>query len=224
MQFARNTSIIISYMKLRALIGILGMALPVLCFIWCCLFNNGMVADSISIHYYTNFRDIFVGILISVSVFLITYRGYTVLDNGITNIIGLFGLGIALFPCGNDLVHGPVGIFLLDIAVSNVIHLVSASTFFTLLAVNSLFLFTKSNTPVQKGSKKWFRNLIYRLCGVMILVSLVAIIPAMLFADTGYPGSDHGILILETIMLFSFGISWLVKGGTLLGDKPVLDT
>lgn len=224
MKFARNSSIIISYMKLRTLIGILGMALPVLCFLWCFFYNEGKVLDSISMHYYTNFRDVFTGILISVSLFLITYRGYTVLDNGITNIIGVFGLGIALFPCGTDTVSSPVGLFLIDLAVSNVIHLVSASIFFLLLAVNSLFLFTKSDNPVSRESKKWFRNVVYRICGGIILTSLVAMIPAMLFVDTGYPGSGHSILILETVMLFSFGISWLVKGGTLFGDEPLSET
>ena len=84
----KNQNMMISYMNLRTLIGVLGMLLPVMCYIWCCAYNSGEVLDSISMHYYTNFRDVFVGILVSFSVFLITYKGYSLLDNVITVIIG----------------------------------------------------------------------------------------------------------------------------------------
>jgi hypothetical protein len=46
----------------------------------------------------------------------------------------------------------------------------------------------------------------------------------MLFVHTGYPGSEYSILLLETVMLFAFGISWLVKGGTLLMDKRATES
>lgn len=104
------------------------------------------------------------------------------------------------------------------------IHLISASVFFILLAINSLFLFTKSRHKVIKHSRKWYRNVFYKVCGIVILISLIALIPAMLFAHTGYPGSEYSILLLETVMLFAFGISWLVKGGTLLMDKRATES
>ena len=45
----RNSSIVISYMQLRALIGFLGILLPLLCCFWDCAFNGGSVPDSISL-------------------------------------------------------------------------------------------------------------------------------------------------------------------------------
>lgn len=218
MVFDKNSSIIISYRKLRALIGVLGMSLPVLCFLWSCAGNQGVILDSVSSYYFTNFRDVFVGILVAFSVFLVSYRGYTVLDNFITNIIGLCGLGTALFPCANEGAAGPVGVFMVPGTVSNVIHLVSAGLFFLLLAYNALFLFTKSDTTVQQHTAKWYRNRVYQLCGIVILISLAAMIPALLHVGIPFFASDYAVLVLESIMLFAFGISWLVKGGALFSD------
>lgn len=215
MIFDRNSSIIISYRKLRTLIGVLGMSLPVLCFLWSYAGNSGIVLDSISSYYFSNFRDVFVGILVAFSVFLVSYRGYTVLDNLTTNVIGLCGLGTALFPCANEGAAGPVGVFMVDGVFSNIIHLVSAGLFFVLLAFNALFLFTKSNEVVQKHTAKWYRNLIYRICGSLILICMIAMIPALLCDSSLFPGDNHAVLVLETIMLFAFGISWLVKGSSL---------
>lgn len=197
------------------------MSLPVLCFLWSHTGNQGIVLDSVSSYYFTNFRDVFVGILAAYSVFLVSYRGYTVLDNVITNIIGLCGLGTALFPCSNDQAVGPVSVFMVSGAVSNVIHLVSAGLFFLLLAYNALFLFTKSDAEVRKHTPKWYRNVIYRLCGSVILISLLAMIPALLWTSTPVPGKDHAVLVIETIMLLAFGISWLVKGGALFTDTVI---
>lgn len=48
----RNQSIVLSYMKLRTLIGVLGMALPAMCYFWCIAYNGAQVLDSLSMHYY----------------------------------------------------------------------------------------------------------------------------------------------------------------------------
>lgn len=218
MIFNRNSSIIISYRTLRELIGILGMALPVMCLLWSLAANSGVVLDSVSSYYFSNFRDVFVGILVAFSVFLVSYRGYTVLDNIVTTESGVCGLGTALFPCANESVTSPVGVFMVDGAVSNVIHLVCAALFFILLAFNALFLFTRSNSAIEKRTAKWYRNMIYRVCGCLILICMAAMIPALLLTGSPFPGSQYAVFILETIMLFAFGVSWLVKGGALCGD------
>lgn len=215
----RNSSIVISYMQLRTLIGLLGILLPFLCFAWDCAFNGGEVPDSISLHYYVNFRDIFVGILVTVSFFLITYRGYNLLDDLVTWAIGLAGLATALFPCVKPGWTGKVSIFMLDDEVTNIVHLAAAGTFFTLLAFNSVFLFTRSKTAVAKGSRKYWRNIVYRVCGGVILVPLIAMGIVTAATSIEFRQETKIILILETIMLVSFGVSWLVKGGAIMADR-----
>ncbi len=217
----KNRSIVISYMNLRTLIGILGMALPFMCYLWCYVYNHAIVLDSISMHYYTNFRDVFVGILISFSVFLITYKGYDLLDNITTVVIGICGIGIALFPCDNQAINERVSFLMLDNSKTCIIHYLSAGLFFTLLAFNSLFLFTKSKEIVRKKTRKYYRNIIYRICGIIILVALLCMLFSLLFASHKFLIESHMLLILESIMLMAFGISWLIKGGAIIQDKKL---
>jgi cytochrome bd-type quinol oxidase subunit 2 len=215
----RNRSIVLSYLQLRKLIGFLGVLLPFVCVAGSFRFAHIEMQNSISMYYYSNMRDVFVGILICVSLFLITYQGYETVDNIVTNVTGVMGAGIALFPCGNPAFHDPVGIFMLPNSTTNWFHLSSAATFFILLAINSIWLFTKSDKPVRKHSRKYYRNIVYCVCGIVILACMAALVPVMIFCSADFMNRTYIILALEIIMLFAFGASWLVKGGSLLKDE-----
>jgi len=215
----KNKSIIISYLSLRRLIGILGMLLPFICVFGGLVFSDLPIRSSISSYYHTNMRDFFVGLLVGVSLFLMTYKGYEKIDNIVTGIIGLAGFGIAIFPCLKSIASTePVGIFQLNPVISNSIHLICAFTFFFLLAINSIFLFTltkSKNIPITKDKK--IRNYIYVSCGIVILLSLaVLLIRSLVSVEVE---NDKTLLVFETIMLLAFGISWLVKGKTLFKDQ-----
>ena len=216
----KNRSIIISYLSLRRLIGILGMLLPFICVFGGLLFSDTPILSSISAYYHTNMRDFFVGLLVGVSLFLMTYKGYERIDNIVTGIIGFTGLGVAIFPCLKSITSTEtVGIFQINPVISNKIHLICAFTFFFLLAINSMFLFTltKSN-DIPKTKDKKIRNCIYISCGIIILLSLVILlIRSLVGAEVE---NDKTLLIFETVMLLAFGISWLVKGKTLFKDRP----
>jgi hypothetical protein len=213
--FKKNESPIISYYTLRILIGILGMALPFTVIIGGFIQNQYCIEGSISSYYYTNMRDYFVGLLCGVGLFLFTYRGPEKIDVIVTDLCGLFALGIIIFPTsfpnGNIL---KVGIFQLDPDTSGYFHLTFASLFFITLALNSMFLFTRSK-DVNLTAKKIIRNRIYRACGIVILASLVCIIIYIAFLKNTVISKSHPILIFETTSLIAFGISWLIKGKTL---------
>ena len=216
----RNRSIIISYLSLRRLIGILGILLPFICVLGGLLFSGVPIRASISSYYHTNMRDFFVGLLVGVALFLITYKGYERIDNIITSIIGFASLGVAVFPCQCSIVSTQsLGIFQMSPAISNKIHLGCALTFFFLLAINSMFLFTLTKSkdiPITKNKK--IRNYIYIGCGIIILLSLgILLLRFMIGAGAE---DDKILLVLETVMLLAFGTSWLVKGRTLFKDKP----
>lgn len=216
----RNRSIIISYLSLRRLIGILGILLPFVCMFGGFLFSDLPIRSSISSYYHTNMRDFFVGLLVGVALFLITYKGYERIDNIATSIIGFAGLGIAVFPCRYSIASTqPLGIFQITPTISNKIHLVCAFTFFFLLAINSIFLFTLTKSKdIPKTRDKKIRNYIYIGCGIIILMSLaILLIRSLVGAEVE---NSKTLLFFETIMLVAFGISWLVKGKTLFKDKP----
>jgi hypothetical protein len=205
----------ISYITLRRLIGILGMLLPFICVIGSLITSNS-VEDSISSYYHTNMRDIFVGVLVILAVFLITYR-FERIDNIISTISGFAALGIAIFPNNQKMDIEHIGLFQLNETISGYIHVTCASIFFILLAYHSYFLFTKSNKVIIEGNKK-IRNLIFRGSGIIIILSILSVGIMNFFLGANDLEKSYTILIFETIMLLAFGISWLVKGETLFKD------
>ena len=149
--------------------------LPLICILGGLAFADLPGQRSISFYYNTNMRDFFVGLLIAVSMFLFTYKGYEFIDNLITSIIGAAGLGIAFFPVSSvDNLSVPIGLFQINSKISDVVHLISAAIFFSLLAANSMFVFTLSKDKnIEKTRNKKIRNIIYIFCGVIILLSLL---------------------------------------------------
>lgn len=196
-------------MRIRNVCGLLGIILP-----WLALFSAGIQDThpsdqwwwSISATYYQS--PALVGVLTPASIVLLAYVGYDKLDNWITSLSGIFGLGIVLFPCHvNWLADGEcVGFFQLPIATSNILHSLCAAIFFMLLAFNSFYLFTKTGGG-EMTEKKKLRNRIYKICGAgMIIFELCFAVCAL----TDVPG--YATMIVEIILLHLFGISWLVKG------------
>lgn len=196
----------IDTLKLRLCLGILGILLPFIVLIMSMLYGYGF-PDSISATYYIpTCITPFMIILGVASIILIYYRGYDKIDNIICTIAGISGLLICLFPCSLDGTlppYLPVGTFQLPAIVSGYIHNISAIIFFVLLAYNSLFLFTKSSGSMTENKRK--RNIIYRVCGIGILICITLIIPINLFNIWG------GTWFLEAIALIFFGISWITK-------------
>ena len=197
------------YLRIRNLCGLLGIILP-----WLALFSAGIAHPhpnaewwwSISATYYQS--PALVGVLTPASIVLISYIGYDRLDNWITSLSGLFGLGIVLFPCHVSWIAdgSPVGFFQIPIGISTIIHTCCAAIFFMLLAYNSYFLFTKTgNGPMTPQKRR--RNMVFRICGIGMWTfeALFAVI-----ALTDAPG--YWTMIVEIVLLHLFGISWLVKG------------
>lgn len=200
----------INTLRLRALIGWLGMLLP-----WIVVLLVDYIPPSISATWYTNACTPFMIILGSASFLLISYKGYSLIDDVVLTCSGIAGLGICLFPCSVRGVYGKVGTFMVDRDASNIIHLVCALIFFGLLAYNSIFLFTKSSGEMTKNKRA--RNIIYRICGVGMLASFL-----ILFL----PHFSIKIWLIETVALFFFGVSFLTKADIypiLFCDTPYAD-
>lgn len=185
----------INTVRLRALIGWLGMLLP-----WIVVLLIGYFPSSISATWYTNACTVFMIVLGSASVLLISYKGYEKIDDILLTCSGVAGLGICLFPCAVYEVSGKVGTFLIDCEISNTIHFICAIVFFGLLAYNSFFLFTKC--ACVKTKKKKIRNIIYRVCGVGMIAS---------FAIMLLPAFHIQVWLTEAISLFFFAVSFLTK-------------
>ncbi|HPS58642.1 MAG TPA: hypothetical protein PK514_11105 [Spirochaetota bacterium] len=221
MQCDDKSNMIISYITLRNLIGYGGILLPFVCMAGAAFIGGKCIQESVSMYYYSNMRDFFIGLMAVVSLFLVTYKGYCLVDNIVTTSSGVMGLLLALFPCmqSKDATE-LVGIFMLKQGTSEYIHVTSAAVFFILLALNSIFLFTRSKLKWKDfPCRKKIRNIIYIGCGVIILVALVLLAVLTMVLGSAYVTEHRIPLILEIIMLSAFGVSWLVKGETIFKDR-----
>ena len=184
----------INTVRLRCTIGWLGILLP-----WIVVLLLQAFPCSISETYYTyEGGPVFLMILGSASFLLFSYKGYEKIDDIINSMAGLFGILICLFPCESSLEY--VGTFQVPMQVSMYIHYTSAAGFFSLLSINSLLLFTKTDGNMTRNKK--IRNCIYRICGLGMIGSFLILL---------LPVFNIRIWLMEAIALFFFGISFLTK-------------
>src|SRR6476619_5230591 len=134
-------SLALSYLGVRRSIGVIGVALPFVLLIGAALIDGVGVQDSISDYYYTVMRNVFVGSMCANGVFFLSYR-YARVDTVLATVIGLAAIGVALFPTT------PVPASPGQVAIGTV-HFVSATIFFSTLAVYSFFIFTKTDPSRQ---------------------------------------------------------------------------
>lgn len=198
----------ITYFTLRKIIGFLGFFLaPALVLGSFIIDHTWYIQVSMSAYYHTGMRDLLVGVICGISLFLFSYHGHKWYDSLASKLAGLFGLGIAFFPTSetND-----------KSDIISTLHYLTSAVFFVILALMSLFLFTKSKGHMTKKKKQ--RNRVYRICGIVILVSIAGIPIAGLDAIWEYIKFLKPTLVLEAIALTAFGISWLTKGEAIFGD------
>ena len=199
-----------SYLYLRKTVGWIGILLPfaLMLGLWL-LFNTEDTPTSISHYYHTSMRNVFVGALCAVALFMFYYTGYDKRDNWLGNIAGFFAVGVAWFPVSE--IAG-------ETDLSNIIHYISATIFFVSLAVFSLFIFTKTDKEQEMKPQKRARNKIYKVCGIIIIICLLVIATHKML---GLPQSV--VFWAETLALVVFGISWLTKGEFIYPDKEQID-
>ena len=198
-----------SYLALRKAVGWIGILLPFGLMVGAQVIPGGQgFQRSISHYYHTGMRDIFVGSLSAIALFMFFYSGYEKIDDWAGNSAGVFALGVAWFPTTETGPLDRVG----------VVHLVFASLFFLTLSFFSLVLFTRTKGGETPTQEKIVRNRIYLVCGVVMILCLVAIL--IFIATTDRDGDLFPVmLVAETVALVAFGISWLTKGETMYADE-----
>jgi hypothetical protein len=210
--------LIVSYLLMRVLIGVIAVLLPFALILANWIIGHG-VQSSVSGYYYTPMRNLFVGSLCAIGVFLVSYDGYDLADRAITDVAGLCAICIACFPTT------PAAPTARQALIGD-LHLTFACTAFVLLSLMA-FRFAKRQ-PTPPGLTWWRRveyafgftgpgdsqalaweRVVYRVSGGMILTCVILIYPLSAAAA-------HSLLVLETIMLAAFGLSWFVKGRKIL--------
>jgi hypothetical protein len=198
-----DANYVLSYKGLRKAIGIIGIALPIGLLIGKPLVDGGGMLGSISAYYYSGMRNYFVGIMCALAVFFFSYR-YAPRDNFLSTLTCVFALGVAFSPTK------PSGG---DATWTTWLHFGCAVLFFLTLAYFAYFIFTLPPLPKEKQEpRKRLRNKIYRVCGVTIVVSLLMSPILNLVLSSEVRAQIHPLFWLESIAVWAFSFSWLVKG------------
>ena len=162
-----------SYLFMRKCVGYIGIALPIVLLVGTMILgNNFRIWDTISGYYYHETRNIFVGSLCAIAIFLISYR-YEHLDDIVSTVAGASAIGVALFPTAPDPPLDPTA----QQRMIGMVHLSFAGFFLGTLALMTILLFRKSDkkNPKDRTSEKRLRNWVYLGCGIAILLLIVAI-------------------------------------------------
>ena len=206
---------VLSYLNLRTIIGIIGIALPIVLILGNILFGSPGVLPSISAYYYSVMRDVFVGSMCAAGVFLLSYR-FDPVSNAVSDIAGIAAIGVAFFPTPPN-----AGATQHQMAIGYA-HSVFAAVFFVALAFFALFLFQKPDPGKKLTKQKKVRNNIYRGCGITMAVCLVLLLTTLFLQNAQWLQSLNPGFWLETLALLTFGVAWFIKGGTLI-PPPLKD-
>ncbi len=212
-QSGPQRSLVLSYLGLRKAVGIIGFALPFVLAFGKLLLQGPGIQSSISGYYYTDMRDVFVGSLCAIGVFLMSSRGYDRKDEIAGILACVFAVGVALFPTTPD-----IGATSQDKLIGT-LHLSFAALLFLTFAYFSLTLFTKTASDKNPTDRKLQRNTVYRFCGYAILASILLIVIAALPPVKSLVERLTPVFWLESVAVVAFGVSWLVKGETILKDQ-----
>ena len=176
--------------------------------------DEGSFKSSVSHYYYTTMGEIFTGTLLAVALFMICYTGHPkrpgekgLSDNAMTNLAGIFAIGVVAFPTASDVVMKDNLRSFISSRETGWIHYGFAAAFFIVLAVMSMVNFRRSQNQAAFGKGK--DDPFFMQCGIVMLGCLV-MVPILSGVEVIQP--IHPTFILEAIALIAFGLSWLKKG------------
>jgi hypothetical protein len=245
-QRSRNgNELIVSYMFLRQTVGWIGTLLPIVLLAGNAISSAAPRPGSISGYYYTDMRNVFVGALCALGVFLVAYQGYDDMDRAVTNVAGLAVIGVALCPTkpaactAGTAACPPSSVSHLSTSQQVVgdIHLVLAASALIALGLMALRFAKRGMTPPGQSTLGQLRyglgfgkpgdegshhttaeEVVYRVSGLTIWCCvLLAALSNLLPASV--KAHWPWLFIFEAVAVFAFGVSWFVKGRTIHGIR-----
>ena len=201
----------------RRLIGILGLLLPLLFYLFAGLLPMAPLPrwatlNSLSAYYHTGAVGVFVGVLFALALFLLTYPAYReeVADRVVARVGGVAAMGVALFPS-----KAPDGVLPPSWwrPYMAVVHSVAAVVLFISFILFAIWLFRKSDLPrrLNRPLDKRRRDDICLACGIIMIVAVLWTASSMV--------THARIFLPESIAIVAFAVSWLTKGEI---HKPVM--
>ena len=211
-----------SFLAVRALIGALGVALPLLV-----VFGDRLIFDgqpygrnwprgSVSVYYYSGLREVFVGTMAAIGVLFIAYKVWERnRENLLSWVAGFAACTIALFPTGPpkqvtdpSRVLSPLQHKFGETPITWV-HYVASAAFLVALAVIIWGFGDREGKRVKRvgmrrtpGFWRWF----HRGCAIAMGLALLWVVVG------GLAHLSRATLIGEWVCAVAFGVSWFWKG------------
>jgi hypothetical protein len=234
-QAGTERQLAMSYLNLRRWVGGIGIALPFVLPIGKILLDGHSLEGSLSAYYYTVTGGFFVGSLCAIGVFLLSYR-YKKWDIIASIVAGICAIFVALFPTAPEagataaqnaigIVHGAsAGLFFLTLACMSILLFTKTNPYQALKPRNigdglAMFVMTRTKPGLPLNPHKKRRNIIYRACGWVILFCIIGMLIVGIPSIKEHVKQCNLVFWLESIAVFAFGASWLIKGETILRDR-----
>ncbi|MGB0505057.1 MAG: hypothetical protein ACPGGK_02580 [Pikeienuella sp.] len=244
--YATDPNVRVDQRLLARFVGLVALGLPVVMLTASALGNCFYI--SISHFYYAQFwGDVFVGALVFIGAFLISYRGASRSESRLATIAGLAAFAVAALPTSErgcslesfsgraladfNLAEGAKYVtitpasdnntFFLLFKNADTLHFSAAAVLFAFLAYYSLFVFTRKapeHTEKRGGSNPAKRN---RNWVYYVSGGLIVFSMLVLAAKTilGFEWWNTYRLTFwfEALALWAFGTAWMVKGRWFFG-------
>ena len=222
--------LLFDYRTLRLTVGIVAMGLPLAVYL-----STLTITSSISASYYTDARDVFVGLLFVIGALFLAYYGHkdNLLEKWISRIGAIAVFCAAIFPTSCDLCEPDV---------KSTIHYIAAFILFSSVVYFCLFAFPGSakakiadeeeekNKLQKMGGKEVIhkidtlvalqrmqarRILFYKMCGFVIAAIMLGSVIASFALSNAIKQAWPITFIAEAAALELFGIAWLTASKTL---------
>lgn len=190
-----------TYTNLRIGIAIIGAALPILLWPFGALIGASDLLASMSAYYHTDLRDIFVGALVSVGVFLYLYKGYGTKENWALNLAGVCAIGVAMVATAAP--DAPSTTW-------TRMHGTFAVALFLCIAYVAIFRAADTLSLLEDDQQIQKLRRTYRILGIGLIVSpLLAVILTYTVEPRGRGRTI--VFFVEAVAVWIFSAYWLVK-------------
>ena len=193
---AKEQDPVFDYRALRLLMGIIALALPIVVSV-----ISSTALSSISASYYTEARDVFVGMLFIVGSFWMAYSGHTPKEKMASKWASAAAISVAIFPTACDYCEP---------SIRFKVHAAAAVALFSILAYFCFGPFRK-NTKGMPG-KKGRRSKIYLTCGWIMVACMLVEVVATYALSSETVNALRITYWVEATALGAFGIAWIVAG------------
>jgi hypothetical protein len=211
-------SMVGSFLLLRKAIGWIGTLLPIVVIAGDAAFSSGQLPNSLSDYYYTPMRNILVGALCVLGVFLLLYDVSVRFDRWITNAAGIGVLGVAFLPGSPPVPHLTTS----QEVIGNLHVFFASIAFLGLAATMWRFAYAVSDGPGAPPPSP--RACVFYKVSACVMLGFVLLSGVAILLPLSIQNSTLAIYDTEAVAIFTFGISWLVKGRALqpLASAPVV--